>query len=180
MADNISIREFLKNWDDGVYKTDRNSMCKAGWYDWFCHDYELYPRLEKMVKHIKILVASPRIDQDKMYVWFKNNAGGRIYDDFRIKYLNPETEEDNINLYVISMVHGHKDYREKTYDPNPECYAGKLSFEKPVAVGWRDIYKFFGVTQKGNLIKPKKPKSFQSPPKEINRFAHLDMTDYDD
>lgn len=86
MAD-ISIREFLKNWDAGMYQSkDVSTQSKAGWYDWFCADTSLPRKTENLVKKLKRIVGSQLINQDTMYVWFKNNCplDGSLYDDIRI------------------------------------------------------------------------------------------------
>ena len=35
----ITIREWLSNYENGKYNnSDFETMCDAGWYDWFCSD----------------------------------------------------------------------------------------------------------------------------------------------
>jgi hypothetical protein len=171
MSDNkLSIREFLKKWDANEYDNTRDSMCEAGWYDWFCPDTALYSRLQKMVPHIRVIANSPRINQDTMHVWFKNNCPGygKLYDDFRICNVPPTDDESN--LYVVSMQDGH--YKSENYGKS-ELYDGKVSFCEPAAVGWDNIYRYFGVTRKGTVIKQKQTRS--KPVKVFNRFAEIDL-----
>ncbi len=95
----LPIYRFLEKWDAGDFTRHRQSMCDAGWYDWFCTDRGLYGRLERMVPAIRRISHSPKIDKFTMQVMFKNNCPmwvDETYDDFRI--LHPETGDV---LYTI-------------------------------------------------------------------------------
>ena len=85
--ENIPIRQFLKNFDEGKYDDpSRSTQIDAGWYDWFCKDSSLKNKTVKLTKKLKQIVNSEKINQDTMYVFFKNNCPmvGSLYDDFRI------------------------------------------------------------------------------------------------
>ena len=82
-----SYREFLRRWEAGEFTRHRQSMCDAGWYDWFCTDRGLYGRLERMVPAVRRISQSAKVNLDTMYVFFKNNCPcwvDETYDDFRI------------------------------------------------------------------------------------------------
>lgn len=87
----MSIREFLRRWDQGDFSApDHATIVAAGWYDWFCTDRGLPGRLKKMVPAVRRIARSDKINQDTMYVWFKNNCPcwvDETYDDFRISDL---------------------------------------------------------------------------------------------
>ncbi len=83
---NMGINEFLEKWGSGI-EHDRKAMCDAGWYDWFCTDRGLYGRLKKMVPAIRRIARSEKVNDDTMYIFFKNNCPcwvDETYDDFRI------------------------------------------------------------------------------------------------
>lgn len=85
--DKISITEWLAKDKAGEFdKPDVNSMCDAGWWDWFCQDKSLFPRLQKLRGLLKVLAACPLIDNDKHYWFFKNNSPmcGKSYDSISI------------------------------------------------------------------------------------------------
>ncbi len=104
--DEISIRQFLANWDAGEYKSqDVHTQIRAGWYDWFCKDSSLPRKTENLVKKLKRIVDSHLINQDTMYVWFKNNSPmvGSLYDDIRIS-----DQETGNPIFVIVPKSGFK------------------------------------------------------------------------
>ncbi len=141
-------------------------MCNAGWYDWFCNDEALLGRLKKIVPKVRKIAKSQKIDQDMMCVWFKNNcpAHGNLYDDFRISYLPPYAKEiSDYNLFVIRMANGY--FIDKNYG-QPEVYTPYDEYNAAVAVGWAEIYRWFGVNQKPKQVKPVK---------KFNRFAVIDI-----
>jgi len=58
-----------------------------GFYDWFCQDTALERKAKSLMAKVnKFVAANPDIDQNRTYVFFKNNCpvGGPLYDDFRI------------------------------------------------------------------------------------------------
>ena len=84
-------RMSLKCWIDELNKGSWDSksletMCNAGWYDWFCKEKSLPARLAAMIPMVRAAAASPLIDSEKVYVFFKNNCpmNGRLYDSFSI------------------------------------------------------------------------------------------------
>jgi hypothetical protein len=56
------------------------------WYDWFCKDSSLKNKGKYLLKKLKAISKSSKFDNDKCYVFFKNNCPGfgNLYDDFRI------------------------------------------------------------------------------------------------
>ena len=87
MEDRMTIRQFLEAYDRGEFKDpDVRTQIRAGWYDWFSKDESLARKTDVLAKKLKRIAGSPLINQDTMYVWFKNNCPmvGRLYDDFRI------------------------------------------------------------------------------------------------
>lgn len=87
MTDNMSLREFKKRFEAGEFDSpDFDTQCKAGWYDWFCKDESLHRKTKVLGKKVLQLFDSPKVNQDTMYVFFKNNCPmrGKLYDDFRL------------------------------------------------------------------------------------------------
>jgi hypothetical protein len=136
---NITIREFIENYEDGIYDNPNiTTMIDAGWYDWFCEDEELKPRLDAMFPKVKQIAQSSLIDMDTMYVFFKNNCPGigDVYDDFRIC----EIETGDV-VFTVIPASGHKrDFGLA------ELWGEKNNFDRALAKGyWHDIQEFFGV-----------------------------------
>jgi hypothetical protein len=70
----LTLREWIKAWDAGEFRNkDFDTQCKAGWYDWFCSDTSLARRLASMANKVKKIATSKKVNQDTMYVFFKNN-----------------------------------------------------------------------------------------------------------
>jgi len=142
--DSIPIRQFLANWDAGEYKSpDVHTQIKAGWYDWFCKDSSLPRKTENLVKKLKRIVDSPLINQDTMYVWFKNNCPmvGSLYDDFRIADL-----ETGNTLFTIVPKSG---YKKDGGSAQLWKIRNELPFQDPRAVEkvvegqWKDVVAYF-------------------------------------
>jgi len=87
MEDRVSLREWVRMYDNGDFdKKNVDTMIDAGWWDWFCTDSSLYPRLKRMVGMVKAAANSKAINPDWFYVFFKNNSplDGPTYDSFSI------------------------------------------------------------------------------------------------
>jgi len=98
----INLKQWINNWKDGMYdKRDVDTMCEAGWYDWFCNDNSLYSRLKKLAPKVIWFSDLGIIDPEKVYVFFKNNCPlvGELYDDFRICDLY----NDNNVIFTIDL-----------------------------------------------------------------------------
>jgi len=135
----ITVREFIRNYENGRYdNADVDTMIEAGWFDWFCEDEELKPRLDAMFPKVKQLAASLNIDIDTMFVFFKNNCPGvgELYDDFR--FCDIETGDV---VYTVIPASGHKrDFGLA------EVWGTENSFDRALAKGyWHDIEDFFKV-----------------------------------
>jgi hypothetical protein len=136
---NMSLKSWIENFDNGDFtNNDRKTQCNAGWYDWFCKDSSLRNKTYKMAPMVKRIACSDKINQETMYVFFKNNCPmyGSLYDDFRICDL--ATGEV---LYTIVPSYGLQ-YEKGTAN----VYGPENDFQTPLATGkMRDIYKYFGV-----------------------------------
>jgi hypothetical protein len=145
----LSVREFIQNYENGKYNNpDFNTMVSAGWYDWFCEDAELKPRLDAMFPKVKELASSSKINMDTMYVFFKNNCPGigEIYDDFRFcKIRNGDV------VYTVIPASGHK--RDKGLS---ELWGSENNFKGALAKGnWHDIQEYFEINKNKNVKKIK-------------------------
>ena len=132
-----SIRQYLKNYDNGAYTShDFTTQVEAGWFDWFCKDSSLANKTIKLTKKLKQIVDSPKINQDTMYVFFKNNCPmiGNLYDDFRIC----DIETGDI-VYTITPRSGHKGYNGLGSVWGKENY-----FRASIIIGtWSEVKDFF-------------------------------------
>lgn len=124
----LSIAELLKQ-----EQVDVMSL----WYDWFCKDSSLQRKGESLLKKLKMIEGSNKFDNDKCYVFFKNNCPcfGSLYDDFRIC----DIESGDVIFTVIPKC-GHTSSKGIGevwgYDENGKF--GKLFTGK-----WKEIKKWF-------------------------------------
>lgn len=141
----MNIGQFLENFDNGAYDSkDVGIQCNAGWYDWFCKDKSLRNKTATLTKKLKQIVNSPKIDQDTMYVFFKNNCPmvGPLRDDFRI--CDIETQEVIYTITPSEKKYNGIKYGNKSYY-SVSCVWGKENnFDKPLVEGtWNDVKAFF-------------------------------------
>ena len=118
--------------------TDVRTQCKAGWYDWFCKDSSLSAKTEKLGRKVLQIARSTKFNNDKVYVFFKNNCPleGTLYDDFRIC----DIDTGDV-IYTITPANGHKSDKGKA-----NVWGRENTFEEPLVEGtWDDVKKFFGV-----------------------------------
>lgn len=142
---NISLRKWLENYENGMYSTgDRNTMCDAGWYDWFCSDQTLLPRLQGMYPKVKAISKSSKINPDTMYVFFKNNCpmDGKLYDDFRIC----DMKSGDV-IWTISPSLGYT----KSFGTS-EVWGMENDFDEAIVSGnMMDVLKYFGVDENATM-----------------------------
>lgn len=134
----LNLKDQLTKFIFGDYDaTDVETQCQAGWYDWFCRDESLPAKTKKLYGNILQIRSSKKINIEKMYVIFKNNAplsGGSTYDDFRIYDLTT-----NNPLYVVVPKSTIKMYQSKGL-----VYGRENNFQEPLVVGnWKAIKNYF-------------------------------------
>lgn len=133
----ISIKEWIKNFDKGEYESsDIDTQIKAGWYDWFCKDSSLAKKTQSLGKKLKMIAKSSKIDINKSYVFFKNNCPmiGNLYDDFRISDL----KTGNV-IFTITPKYGNKGYKGLG-----AVWGKENSFSVPLIEGtWKEIKNWF-------------------------------------
>ena len=138
MAERISIIQWIKNYDKGMYdKKDFNTQCDAGWYDWFCKESSLLNKTKKLAPKVKIISKLLGDEFSKShYVFFKNNCPvfGSLYDDFRFCDL----KTGNI-IYTIVPKSGYK-----VNNGQGEVWGKSNDFDGPLFQGmWEDIIVWF-------------------------------------
>jgi len=121
-----TLRQQLEAFEKGIYLDSRgeNSWC-FNFYDWFCKDTSLKRKSDTLFKQVKRFVeANPNIDQDKHYVFFKNNCPmhGPLYDDFRIC----DIKEGHV-IYNVTAKSGHTG--------QAEVYSKAHGFNEPIRTG---------------------------------------------
>ena len=127
----LSITELLANPTVGGYDENYDFDCGI-WYDWFCKEPALIRRGQSLLTKLKSISKSNKFDNDKCYVFFKNNctAGGRLYDSFSI--CDIETGEV---LYWVTAKSGFSGLAE---------VASKDSGYKTIIKGsWKEIKEYF-------------------------------------
>ena len=133
----MNIREYIQRFDAGEFEApDFNTQCEAGWYDWFCKESSLRNKTKKLTAKLKQILASPKINQDTMYVWFKNNCPGEgsLYDDFRIADI-----ATGGTIYTIIPASGFTTDKGKS-----EVWGRENDFDGPLVYGtWKDVKAFF-------------------------------------
>ena len=132
--DRPTIRQYLENYKNGKYdSSDRDTQINAGWYDWFCMDSSLYNKTKTLTSRLRSIVKSGKINQDTMYVFFKNNCPcvGGLYDDFRICDV-----KTNDVVYTVVPRHTPTGYAE--------VWGRENGFGEPIVKGtWKDVKDFF-------------------------------------
>jgi hypothetical protein len=135
----ISVREFIKNYETGKYDSnDKDTMIEAGWFDWFCKDKNLKPRLDRLFPKVTQIAHSAKINMDRMYVFFKNNCPmrGNLYDDFRFC----ELKTGDV-VYTVIPASGHEVCKGQA-----ELWGRENDFEKALVKGtWKDIKAYFNI-----------------------------------
>jgi hypothetical protein len=137
----MSIREFIRKYEGGAFNDKSfETMCAAGWYDWFCRDSSLKKRLDKLYPKIVEVIQSKKINIDAMYVLFQNccPGGGSLYDEFKIC----DMETGDI-IYTVVPKSGQ------------ECNKGRAvlwgrenGFKGPLVAGtWKNIKTYLGTNR---------------------------------
>ena len=138
MNDRITIREFLKNYKNGLYNdNDVKTQIEAGWHDWFCRDEKLRDKTIRLTKRLISIIKTNRFSIDRTFVFFKNNQPlhGRCYDTFSICDIQGEG-----TLYCIVPKDGHTGERQG----RAEVWGKANKFECPLVAGtWDDVKAFF-------------------------------------
>ena len=102
MREMITVREWIKRFNDGAYEADDfDTQVAAGWYDCFCEESELPGRLRTMGEIINKITNEYILDN--FWVWFKNNcpALGPLYDDMRFEPMD-ETKREQLYFLVTT------------------------------------------------------------------------------
>lgn len=95
----MTTREFIQKFDAGEFDSaDVTTQIEAGWYDWFCRDASLCNKTKLMGKIIRQIKDGGKVDLDNTYVFFKNNCGTKLYDDFRICDIRTHEVLINVNI----------------------------------------------------------------------------------
>ena len=136
---NMTVREFIRHYENGDFNSrDRDTMIAAGWYDWLCRDESLKGRLDRLFPKVRLIAGSGKIDQDRSYVFFKNNCPlyGTLYDDFRFC----DMESGDV-IYTVVPRTGHT-----VHKGGAELRGRDNGLEKPLVEGtWKQIRDYFGV-----------------------------------
>ena len=106
------------------------------WYDWFCKDSSLKRKGKDLLHKLKMIALSKKFDNDKCYVFFKNNCPlvGNLFDDFRIC-----DKETGRVLYCVVPKSGYK-----CDNGRAQVFGVDNHFQGPLAEGtWRDIKTWF-------------------------------------
>ena len=130
MSKELTINETLKQWKSG----DLN--IKSLWYDWFCKETSLENKGKKLLQKLNAIQKSAKFDNDKTYVFFKNNCPlcGSLYDDFRICDI---TTGDVI--YCVVPHSGHR----STYG-QAGVWGKENNFDGALIEGtWKEIKEWF-------------------------------------
>lgn len=135
----INVKQWLENYSIGIYNDNSfKTQCNAGWYDWFCKDSSLAGKTKKLAPKVKRIAQSKKINQETMYVWFKNNCPmfGSLYDDFRFA----DIETGDV-IYTIIPSSGHdSEFGESS------VWGRENDFNNPIIKGtWKDVCKFFEI-----------------------------------
>ncbi|MDR1926007.1 MAG: hypothetical protein LBQ66_16685 [Planctomycetaceae bacterium] len=150
---NITIREFLDQYKLSQNNNDKfEHLINDVWCDWFCDDSKLPKKTVKLIKYLKSLITSKKININTMYVFFKNNCplDGSLYDDFRIC----DIETGNV-IYTITPRNGHRSIRGQS-----TVWGCDNDFKEAIVTGtWNDVKRFFDVKIKTKNVVKRKPRA---------------------
>ena len=139
MEKKVNITEWLDNFNKGLYDSpDVTTQIDAGWYDWFCKDSSLANKTQVLGKKLVQISKSDKFDNDKTYVFFKNNCpmSGSLYDDFRIC----DIETGDV-IFTITPSCGHN---SSLSGKKSTVWGQENSFDEPIVKGsWKDVKDFF-------------------------------------
>lgn len=135
----ISIKNWLSNYNAGQYDGRFvGTQIQAGWYDWFCNDSSLAAKTKKFAPKIAALANSPKVDTDKMYVWFKNNCPmvGPLYDSFKFA----DIESGDVKFCISYLPKGSHGCSSSHW----EVYSFENDFDTPLVEGsWKEVMNYF-------------------------------------
>ena len=130
MNERLTITETLEQWKKG------NLEIINLWYDWFCKEKSLENKGHRLLQKLNGIKNSLKFDNDKTYVFFKNNCPlyGSLYDDFRIC----DIETGDV-IYCVTPKSGH------TCDKGvAQVYGKDNDFKEPIIEGtWKEIKDWF-------------------------------------
>ena len=130
MNQELTINDTIALFDNGEL------VIKGLWYDWFCRDSALEKKGVALIKKLKAISKSNKFDNDKTYVFFKNNCPcvGRLYDDFRIC----DIESGDV-IYTVIPKSGFK-----SDDGMGQVWGKENDFKGPLFTGtWKEIKNWF-------------------------------------
>ncbi len=130
MKKELTITETLKQWKNG--ELDIVSL----WYDWFCKEKSLENKGKRLLQKLSAIQKSPKFDNDKTYVFFKNNCPlyGSLYDDFRIC----DIETGDV-IYCVIPKSGHT-----CNNGVAQIYGKDNDFKEAIIEGtWKEIKEWF-------------------------------------
>ncbi len=130
MEKELTITETLKQWKSG--ELDIKSL----WYDWFCKETSLVNKGKALLRRLNAISGSAKFDNDKTYVFFKNNCpcNGSLFDDFRIC----DIETGNV-IYCVVPKSGYNSNYGKA-----EVWGRENKFDDPIIEGtWKEVKDWF-------------------------------------
>lgn len=82
----MNLNQWLEVFEENKNAVDIDTAVKLGFYDWFCVASALMNKIRKMAPMVKRIIKSGLVDNEKAYVFFKNNCPmkGGLYDSFSI------------------------------------------------------------------------------------------------
>lgn len=137
--ENMTITKFIERFINGDFdRPFRNVQIEAGWYDWFCKDSSLAAKTQYLGRKVVAIKDSRRFDNDKCYVFFKNNCPmvGKLYDHFSIC----DMESGDVLFCCQHLEKGSQGCDKAHW----EIYDRNVGFDTPVVNGsWRDVLNYF-------------------------------------
>lgn len=130
MEKELTIQEIKNN--PAVFLNQKNCY---GFFDWFCRDSSLKKKGERLLKIALALSKSPRVDEEKTGIIFKNNCPlcGSLYDDLRFIDSNGDV------VFTIIPHSGHLRKFGKA-----EIWGRENKFKQPLFEGtWKEAKKWF-------------------------------------
>lgn len=122
----VTVREWIKNYKAGKYDDPSfDVQCSAGWYDWFCPDSQLLPKLKKSAKLITRIEDDFILDNYTLTFYNIYPLDYPLYDQIFFDPIN--RKKIKTGSFVVNCDHPYKS--KHVYEISTERSDWKITFK---------------------------------------------------